>query len=209
MSLVASIDGHLSPDEVRQTTFPPARLGRRGLDEAHVRAFCGRVEEEIVFLLNERAALFQQVEQLRQRFRDSADAEPEYMSGIAHLQAVQVLVSAQKTAERFVGEAQEYCRQLAENGRQHRDQLIAEARVSAARMIDEADNQARTAVAEAAARAVPGEQEDLQGEIAYLRMFSEVYRTHLRTYLEALLRNVDEWGRDEVAPLRRDRHLEA
>jgi hypothetical protein len=29
---------------------------------------------------------------------------------------------------------------------------------------------------------------------------SEVYRTHLRTYLEALLRNVDEWARAEQSP---------
>jgi hypothetical protein len=31
-------------------------------------------------------------------------------------------------------------------------------------------------------------------------MYSEVYRTHLRTYLEALLRNVDEWARAERLP---------
>jgi hypothetical protein len=40
----------------------------------------------------------------------------------------------------------------------------------------------------------------LQGEIAYLRMNNEVYRTHLRTYREALLRNVDEWARAEQSP---------
>jgi DNA-binding transcriptional regulator YiaG len=40
----------------------------------------------------------------------------------------------------------------------------------------------------------------VQGEIAYLRMYSQVYRTHLRTYLEVLLRNVDEWARAEQAP---------
>jgi len=50
------------------------------------------------------------------------------------------------------------------------------------------------------ARAAGREQENLQGEIAYLRMYSEVYRTHLRTYLEALLRNVDEWARAEQSP---------
>ena len=50
------------------------------------------------------------------------------------------------------------------------------------------------------ARAAGSEQENLQGEIAYLRMYSEVYRTHLRTYLEALLRNVDEWARAEQSP---------
>ncbi len=107
-----------------------------------------------------------------------------------------------------MGEAQQYCRELAENARQRRDQLLAEARLSAARMMERADTDARQAVAEAAARtpaapvarAAGSEQENLQGEIAYLRMYSEVYRTHLRTYLEALLRNVDEWARAEQSP---------
>ena len=201
-------EGRLTPEQIRSVTFPPARFGRRGLDEVHVRAFCAQVEEEIVYLLNERASLYQQAEQLRQRFRDPVDGEPAYMSSIAHLQAVQVLVNAQKTAERFVGEAQQYCRELAENARQRRDQLLAEARLSAAKMMERADSEARLAVAEAAARAPAGppappsasEQENLQGEIAYLRMYSEVYRTHLRTYLEALLRNVDEWARAEQSP---------
>ena len=200
--VIPSREGHLTPEQVRSITFPSARFGRRGLDEVHVRAFCAQVEEEIVFLLNERASLYQQAEQLRQRFRDPIDGEPAYMSSIAHLQAVQVLVNAQKTAERFVGEAQAYCRDLAENARQRRDQLLAEARLSAAKMMERADHDARQAVAEAAApgRAVSGEQETVQEEIAYLRMYSQVYRTHLRTYLEALLRNVDEWARAEQSP---------
>jgi cell division septum initiation protein DivIVA len=177
-----------------------------------VRAFCAQVEEEIVFLLNERASLYQQAEQLRQRFRDPVDGEPTYMSSIAHLQAVQVLVNAQKTAERFVSEAQAYCRELAQNARDRRDALIAEARRSAAKMMEQADHDARLAVAEAARTPAPvsaSEQENLQGEIAYLRMYSEVYRRHLRTYLEALLRNVDEWARAEQSPptLERDTPL--
>ena len=210
--VIPSSAGRLTPEQVRSITFPPARFGRRGLDEVHVRAFCAQVEEEIVYLLNERASLYQQAEQLRQRFRDPVDGEPAYMSGIAHLQAVQVMVNAQKTAERFVGEAQQYCRELAENARQRRDQLLAEARLSAATMMERADSEARLAVAEAAARtpaaapagaaapASSSEQENLQEEITYLRMYSEVYRTHLRTYLEALLRNVDEWARAEQSP---------
>jgi DivIVA domain-containing protein len=197
-------EGRLTPEQIRSITFPSARFGRRGLDEVHVRAFCAQVEEEIVYLLNERASLYQQAEQLRQRFRDPIDGEPAYMSSIAHLQAVQVLVNAQKTAERFVAEAQQYCRELAENARQRRDQLLAEARLSAAKMMERADSEARLAAAEAAARtparASGSEQENLQGEIAYLRMYSQVYRAHLRAYLEALLRNVDEWARAEQSP---------
>jgi cell division septum initiation protein DivIVA len=180
--------------------FPSAKLGRRGLDEMYVRAFCAKVEEEIVFLLNERATLYQQAEELRQRFRDAEDAEPRYAPGVAHLQAVQILTSAQKTAERFVSEAQDYCRELAENGRQRRDQMLTEARRDAAKMLERADSEARSVAADAAVRATPGEHEDLQEEIAYLRMFSEVYRTHLRAYLEALMRNLDEWARAEQSP---------
>jgi hypothetical protein len=37
-----------------------------------------------------------------------------------------------------------------------------------------------------------------------VRTFSEVYRTHLRAYLEALLRNLDEWGRAERSALGTD-----
>jgi DivIVA domain-containing protein len=199
MSVVTGTDGRLTPEQVRSATFPPARLGRRGLDEAHVRAFCAMVEEEIVFLLNERTSLFQQAEQLRQQFRDAAEAGPGHMSGIAHLQAVQILANAQKTAERYVSEAQAYCRELAENARDRHDVMIAEARRNAAKIMDQADSQARSAVAAVAARtlAPAGDGGGLQEEAAYLRTFSEVYRTHLRAYLEALLRNLDEWGRAE------------
>lgn len=197
MSVVTGSEGRLTPEQIRSTTFPSARLGRRGLDEMYVRAFCAKVEEEIVFLLNERATLYQQVEQLRQRFRDAEDAEPSYASRVAHLQAVQILAGAQKTAERFVSEAQEYCRELAENARQRRDQMLTEARQDAALTLERADSEARSVAADAAVRATPGEHENLQEEVAYLRMFSEVYRTHLRAYLEALMRNLDEWARAE------------
>jgi hypothetical protein len=46
-----------------------------------------------------------------------------------------------------------------------------------------------------------GEHADLRAELAYLRTFSDVYRTHLRAYLEALLRNVEEWERAEKVSL--------
>ncbi len=207
MSVVTGTDGRLTPDQVRSATFPSARLGRRGLDEAHVRAFCARVEEEIVFLLNERTSLFQQAEQLRQQFRDAAEAGRGPMSSIAHLQAVQILANAQKTAEQYVGEAQAYCRELAENARERHDVMIAEARQNAAKIMDQADSQARSAVADVAARTLApvGDGSGLQEEAAYLRTFSEVYRTHLRAYLEALLRNLDEWGRAERSWVGADR----
>lgn len=38
---------------------------------------------------------------------------------------------------------------------------------------------------------------ELEREVAYLRTFSDVYRTHLKTYLEALLRNAEDRGPSE------------
>ena len=50
----------------------------------------------------------------------------------------------------------------------------------------------------------PSNRQELERELAYLRTYSEVYRTHLRSYLEALLRNVDEWEHSERAALTSD-----
>jgi len=36
---------------------------------------------------------------------------------------------------------------------------------------------------------------EVEAELAYLRTFSNVYRKHLHAYLDALLRNVEEWER--------------
>jgi DivIVA domain-containing protein len=72
MSVVARVDERLTPDRVQSVSFPQARLGRRGLDEDHVRAFCAHVERELVTLLNEKAALWEEVGRLRQRVAGKA-----------------------------------------------------------------------------------------------------------------------------------------
>ena len=37
---VSSRNGRLTPDQVQSISFPPARFGRRGLDEETVHSFC-------------------------------------------------------------------------------------------------------------------------------------------------------------------------
>jgi hypothetical protein len=67
-------------------------------------------------------------------------------------------------------------------------------------VLDEAHRQASTAAEQVKPSSEPlsnDERRDLESEIAYLRTFSDVYRTHLRSYLEALLRNVEEWDHSE------------
>jgi len=206
MSVISRTDNRLTPDVVQAVTFPSARLGRRGLDEEHVRAFCGQVERELVRLFNERTALADEVQRLRRRVLGLSgdDAEAGYRQDDAHVQAVRILSKAQQTADNYVADAQEYSRQLAQDARRRRDEILTEARRHAAVMLDEAHSEASSAAE--AALVAPATQPDpdrreLEAELAYLRTFSDVYRTHLHAYLDALLRNVEEWERAEKSSL--------
>jgi cell division septum initiation protein DivIVA len=202
MTVISRSDERLTPDRVQSITFPASRLGRRGLDEDHVRAFCAHVEQELVTLLNEKAALWEEVDRLRRRILGDADEAPGYQPDDAHVQAVRILSNAQQTADRYVADAQHYSRQLAEDARRRRDEVLAEARAHAERVLEEAHQQASRAAAVAMSGDQPtASRPDLQGELAYLRTFSDVYRNHLRAYLEALLRNVEEWERAEKSSL--------
>jgi DivIVA domain-containing protein len=206
MSVISRTDNRLTPDAVQAVTFPSARLGRRGLDEEHVRAFCGQVERELVRLFNERTSLADEVQRLRRRVLglSGGDAEAGYRQDDAHVQAVRILSKAQQTADNYVADVQEYSRQLAQDARRRRDEILTEARKHAAVMLDEAHVEASHAAE--AALAAPVTQPDAdhrepEAELAYLRTFSDVYRTHLHAYLDALLRNVEERERAEKTSL--------
>jgi DivIVA domain-containing protein len=216
MTVTSGASSRLTPDEVQAVTFPAARLGRRGLDEEHVRAFCQQVEGELVRLLNEKAALDEEVQRLRRRVLGITGEEDSagYRREDAHLQAVRILSKAQQTADNYVADAQDYSRQLAQDARRRRDEILAEARSHAALMLEEAHGQASQAAAaamsESAAQPLANRGEadrgeadrsELEGELAYLRTFCHIYRTHLRAYLEALQRNVDEWERTEKSSI--------
>jgi cell division septum initiation protein DivIVA len=210
MPVTSRTDNRLTPDVVQSVTFPSARLGRRGLDEEHVWAFCGQVERELVRLFNERTTLTDEVQRLRRRVLGLTgdDVGSGYRPDDAHVQAVRILSKAQQTADRYVADAQEYSRQLTQDARRRRDEILSEARSHAAAMLDEAHGEASRA-AEAALAAPPGcvetqpgtDRGELQAELVYLRTFSDVYRTHLHAYLDALLRNVEEWERAEKLSL--------
>lgn len=199
--------GRLTPEQVRTVTFTASRLARRGLDEEQVRAFCGQVERELVRLLSENTAMYEEVQRLRRRILSGGGGRPEdgVLPEDARVQAVRLLAQAQRTADTYIAEAQEYCRELTEDARRHSDEILGEARQRAAMVVGEAHSKARSA-ADTAARSDPvalagpaggGTDAGLQSETAFLRMFSEVCRTHLRTYLEALLANVEDWEQAE------------
>jgi DivIVA domain-containing protein len=206
MPVTSRTDNRLTPDAVQAVTFPSARLGRRGLDEEHVRAFCGQVERELVRLFNERTALADEVQRLRRRVLglSGGDAGSGFRQDDAHVQAVRILSKAQQTADRYVADAREYSRQLAQDARRRRDEILGEAKSHAALMLDEAHAEASRAAEVALSAPVSqpdAERSELEVELVYLRTFSDVYRTHLHTYLNALLRNVEEWERGEKASL--------
>lgn len=186
----------LTPERVRSAAFTPTRLGRRGLDEAEVRSFCEWVSDGLRRLLNDNSMLQAEILRLRERLLGGRGngARPED----AHIQAVNLLSNAQQTADRYVADAQKYSRELAVDARMRRDEIVREAKVRASMILEAAHTSASEAAD--AARAVSdlpqaSQQQELQAELAYLRTFSEVCRTHLRAYMESLTRSVDEWER--------------
>jgi cell division septum initiation protein DivIVA len=193
----------LTPEVVRSATFSTTRLGRRGVDDAEVRAFCLWVSDGLGRLLNDNDMLQAEVMRLRSRLlegKGKSGLQPED----AHVQAVNLLSRAQETADRYVADAQEYSRDLAEDARMRRDEIVREAKVRASMILEQAHASA-TEAASAASPAAPdkrdlssdSERQELQTELAYLRTFSDVCRTHLRAYLESLGRSIEEWEQAE------------
>jgi cell division septum initiation protein DivIVA len=132
------VDVRLTPELVAGISFRPARLGRRGLDEQHVRAFCRQVEAELVILTDERRVLQDEVLRLRRRVLGQAGQGGEDDSANEHVQAVSILSRAQQTAAHYVTEAQEYSRHLAQDARRRREEILAEAREEADQVVAEA-----------------------------------------------------------------------
>ncbi|MBV9444803.1 MAG: DivIVA domain-containing protein [Streptosporangiaceae bacterium] len=202
---IAMHPDRLTPEYLQSIQFPTARLGKRGVDETHVRAFCEWVETELIRLLNEKTALEQEVWRLRERVREADVVQPED----GHVQAVYILSRAQQTADKYVANAQEYSRDIAEDARRRREEILTEAKTRAAAILDDAHASATRDAATMVSAPVAEEpmtaerRQDLETELTYLRTFTQVCRTHLRAYLESLTRSIDEWEHAEHDAARR------
>jgi cell division septum initiation protein DivIVA len=113
-------------------------------------------------------------------------------------QAVGILATAQLTADQYVAEAEDFSRQMTSEARAQYEEQLSEARERAGAIV-QAAAEARAAIAAAGGGSStsdgPGTQE-LQEQIAYLKAFGQATRVQLRSYLEALLADVEtEWGR--------------
>ncbi len=138
--MISAPNNRLTPDAVQAVAFPPARIGRRGLDEDHVRAFCGLVERELVRLLSERASLNAEVQRLRRRILGEGGDVPGFPDRLDddNVQAVRILSEAQQIAQRYVADAQEYSKRLAAEARRRRDEMLEDAQSRANVMIEKA-----------------------------------------------------------------------
>lgn len=190
----------LTPDHVRSVTFPLSRWGRHGLEEEAVRAFLAVVHAEMVRLINERSSLWQEVQRLRRRILGKETGNDAILFGKddAHIHAVRILSSAQRTADRYVADAQAYSGRLTEEARTRRDEIMGQAQQHADMLLEQARTRARTAAVDAMDyEGLPPqtdqERRAVQAELAYLRTFSEVYRQHLRIYTEDVLRTIEAW----------------
>jgi cell division septum initiation protein DivIVA len=197
--MTRAITETLTPERVRSAVFSPTRLGRRGVEEWEVRAFCEWVSDGLGQLLSDNAALQAEVMRLRDRViagKEKAGPQPED----AQVQAVYVLSRAQQTADRYVADAQEYSRELAQDAHLRRDEVLREAKMRASMILEEAHAAASQAASVVPATREPlpaAERQELLAEIAYLRTFSDVCRTHLRAYMESLTRSIEQWEQVE------------
>lgn len=200
--------GRLSPADVHSVLFTRAGLGRRGYDETEVDVFLDRVQTELSRLIAEKAELRDEVTRLKSQLEQAGTvAKPgEPSRDEASLQAVRILSAAQQTADQYVADAEHYSRRMSVEAREQYEQLVAEARAQAKEILAEADR---------ITREIPGEvhvestlngsaknKQELEQQVAYLRTFGEVCRVQLRSYLESLLRAIeDEWGRADPKAL--------
>jgi DivIVA domain-containing protein len=197
----------LSPDELQSATFPMSGLGRRGYEEAAVNRFLRKVHAEFVQLINERASLWQDVQRLRQRIlAGETNSGPQavlFGEADPHAHAVQILSTAQVSADRYLADSGG-CSQVTEEARRRRDDIMREAQQHSDMILEKAHTKAREAAASALNEAPPQtdtEQRALQAELAYLRTYSSVYRAHLLAYTESVLAGIEEWERKEAGRL--------
>jgi hypothetical protein len=96
--------------------------------------------------------------------------------------AVRVLALAQKLHDEYVAEGQNTRKRLISEGQLRRDALIAEAQKKMAEMLQDLSN----------------ERSLMKKEIEGLRTFGRDQRTHLKSYLEGQLRELEQSGVDET-----------
>jgi len=202
MSSVQNESGHeergLNPADVQNVRFTRASMLRPGYVDSEVDRVMSRVAEELARHIAEKAALRDEVRALRA----ALDGAPVHEAPSD--QAVRILSSAQQTADAYVAEAEEFSRQMTSEARTVYEEEVRLARENAGAIIQAAQEAAARMTGPAPAGAdTPGRSvEELEEQVAYLKAFGSAVRVQLRSYLEALISDVEsEWGKADPAAL--------
>jgi DivIVA domain-containing protein len=190
--------GRLSPADVQTVTFSRSTMLHPGYADAEVDRFLDRVGAELARLQAENAELQDQLaglqEQLAELESRPAPPDPGEL-------AVGILSAAQQTADQYVAEAEAFSRVMTSEAREQYEEQLRQAREKAGAIIQAAQEAGQGAVVAAAATrpadaASHPDAEALQRQVVYLQAFGQACRVQLRSYLEALLSDVEtEWGR--------------
>jgi DivIVA domain-containing protein len=196
----ATAERRLSPADLHNVRFTRASMLRPGYVDAEVDRVLSRVAEELGRLIAEKAQLRDELTVLRRQVEAVEGAVQQPPSE----QAVRILASAQQTADSYVAEAEEFSRQVTSEARAEYEEAVRRARENAGAIIHAAQEAAARMSGGASVPADAGgrDVEQLQEQVAYLKAFGQACRVQLRSYLEALLADVEaEWGRADPAAL--------
>jgi DivIVA domain-containing protein len=189
--------GPPTADDLRRVSFRQASMLHPGYTDTEVDEFVARVADQLAGLTEENEQLQDRVRTLQAQL-DAAAARPSVSD-----QAVGILATAQQTADEYVAEAEDFSRQMTSEARAQYEEQLSQAREKAGAIV-QAAQEARAAIVAVGAGAggdAPG-TEELQEQVAYLKAFGQAVRVQLRSYLEALLSDVEtEWGRAHPAVL--------
>jgi DivIVA domain-containing protein len=188
----------LTPADVQSVTFAHGSVLHPGYAPVEVDRFLNRLGDELARLTAEKAELRDQVHALQQQLEGMAP--PVAPSD----QAVRILSTAQQTADRYVAEAEDFSRQMTSDARAQYEEQLRQARENAGAII-QAAQEAAARVSGGGPRtpdSPPPSSAQLEEQVAYLKAFGQACRVQLRSYLEALLRDVEtEWGRADPGAL--------
>jgi DivIVA domain-containing protein len=189
--------GPPTADDLRAVQFTPASMLHPGYTDREVDEFVALAADQLARLTEENAQL-----------RDQLRGMQEHVAAVASQpspsdQAVGILATAQRTADQYVAEAEDFSRQMTSEARAQYEEQLTQAREKAGAII-QAAQEARAAIVAAGGTGTGGgpDTAELQEQVAYLKAFGQACRVQLRSYLEALLSDVEtEWGRAHPAVL--------
>src|SRR3954454_24796677 len=188
----------LTPADLQSVRFTRGSLLRPGYAETEVDRVMSRLAEELGRHIAEKAQLRDQLRALQSQVDGVVTQEP------PSEQAVRILAVAQQTADNYVAEAEEFSRQVTSEARAEYEEVIRQARDNAGGIIQAAQEAAARIGGGASAGGETSQRsmEELQEQVAYLKAFGQASRVQLRSYLEALLADIEtEWGRADPALL--------